>query len=43
MIKTRMRWAEYVERIGTVINVYRTFFSNLKGGDHFGDPDIDGG
>ena len=38
----RMRWAEYVARMGERRGVYRFLVGNLKERDHWGDPSVDG-
>jgi len=43
MIKSRIRWAENVARMGERRGVYRVLVGFLKKRDHLGDPYIDGG
>jgi len=38
----RMRWAGHVARMGEGRGVYRVLVGNLKEGDHWGDPGVDG-
>jgi hypothetical protein len=38
----RMRWAGHVARLGEGIGVYRVWWGDLGGRDHWGDPGIDG-
>jgi hypothetical protein len=38
----RIRWAGYVARIGEKRGVYRVWWRNLRGRDHWGDPGVDG-
>ena len=39
---TRMRWAGHVARMGEGRGVYRVLVGNLRGRDHWGDPNADG-
>jgi hypothetical protein len=38
----RMRWAGHVVRMGKGRGVYRVWWRNLRGRDHWRDPGIDG-
>ena len=38
----RMRWAGHVARMGEGRGVHRVLVGNLRGKDHWGDPDVDG-
>jgi hypothetical protein len=42
VIKSKMRWAEHVARMGEERGVYGVWWGNLREGDHWGDPDVDG-
>jgi hypothetical protein len=42
VIKSRMRWAGYVVRMGERGVMYRVLWGNLREKDHLGDPGIDG-
>ena len=42
VIKSRMRWAGHVVRMGEGRGVYRVLVGKLKERDHWGDPDVDG-
>jgi hypothetical protein len=37
-----MRWEGHVARIGEGRSVYRVLCGNLREGDHWGDPGVDG-
>jgi hypothetical protein len=43
VIKSRMRWAGYVARMGEGRGVYRVLVGKPEGKDHWGDPGVDGG
>ena len=38
----RMRWTGHVARMGDGRGVYRVWWGNVREGDHFGDPGVDG-
>ena len=42
MIKSRMRWAGHVERMGEERGCIGSCWGNRRGGDHWGDLGIDG-
>jgi hypothetical protein len=41
VIKSRMRWAEHVARMGERRIAYRVLVGNLRERDHLGDPGVD--
>ena len=42
MIKSRMRWAGYLARVGEGRGMYRVLVGKPEERDHLGDPGIDG-
>ena len=42
MIKSRMRWAEHVARMGEESGVYRFLLGKPEGRNHWGDLGVDG-
>ena len=42
VIKSRMRWAGHVARMGEEGGVYRVLWGNRREGDHWGDLGVDG-
>jgi len=42
MIKSGMRWAGYIVRMGERTGVYKVYVGNLRERDDLEDPDVDG-
>jgi hypothetical protein len=42
VIKSRLRWAGYVARMGEERGMYRVLWEKLRERDHWGDPGVDG-